>query len=171
MPKKMTQLFILSTKVSNTWKVLTQICEKREGELSGVTANAIREKSDLENDSVSSIFDRFHGNRGLQTLLETINFNYIEFEHLWKTCCQTFLRQKMTLGWGRKTYVAPTDLLFVILCILNTATNWDLMSEIFKKNGPTLQRLFFLCSWLLESPSLSRLSQPLFLKIVNCVIF
>ncbi len=38
--------------------------------------------------------------------------------------------------WHQKTYF------FVVLCVLNAATNWDLTGEIFKERGPALQRLF-----------------------------
>ncbi len=57
-------------KVSNTRKVLAQICERREEEHAGILADAIHEESDLENDSAAPIFDRFYANKGLQTLLE-----------------------------------------------------------------------------------------------------
>ncbi len=61
--------------------------------------------------------------------------------------------QKVTLGQGKKTDVAPKDLLFTVLCILKAATNQDSMSEIFKEKGPTLQRLFS-CEVDLLSPLL-----------------
>ncbi len=38
--------------------------------------------------------------------------------------------------------MAPKDLLFIVLCLLKAATNWDLMGEICEKKGLTLQRLF-----------------------------
>ncbi len=142
MSQKTTQLSTLSTMVSNTWNMLAQKCEKREEELAGILPNAIHEESDVENDSASPIFDPFYGNRELQTLLEMFNFNYNKFEHLCNTPCQTFLAQKVILSWGKKADVEPKDLLFVVLCILKAATNWDWMGEILEKEGPILQRIF-----------------------------
>ncbi len=46
------------------------------------------------------------------------------------------------IGQGKKTDVTPKDLLFIVLCVLKAAINWDLMGTIFEKKGPTLQRLF-----------------------------
>jgi len=74
-------------------------------------------------------------------LMEMCNFNCSEFERLWRRC-STILTQRLTMGRGNKTDVTPKDLLFIVLCVLKAAINWDLMGSIFEKKGPTLQRLF-----------------------------
>ena len=109
--------------------------------MAGLPTDAIHDESDVENDSLSPIFDRFYANGGSQTLMEMSNFNFNEIERLWHRC-RTVLTQSFMLGRGKKTDVAPKDLLFIVLCVLKAATNWDLMGEIFEKKGPTLQRLF-----------------------------
>jgi hypothetical protein len=121
-----------SAKVSHALKVLAQLREKREEEMAGLPTDAIHDESDVENDSLSPIFDRFYANGGSQTLIEMSNFNFNEIERLWHRC-RTVLTQSFMLVRGKKTDVAPKDLLFIVLCVLKAATNWDLMGEIFKK--------------------------------------
>ncbi len=84
-------------KISNALKVLAQIFEKREEERVNVPADDIHEESYIENDSTSSMFDCFHANEGLQTLLEMLNFNFNEIKHLRTSCC-THLTEKLLLG-------------------------------------------------------------------------
>ncbi len=96
----------------------------------------------VDNDSSSPIFDHFYANGGSETLMEMCNFNYLEFDCLWKTCCQSLLMQKLTLSQGKKTDVETINLLFVVLCILKAATNWNLIGGVFVKKRPTLLRPF-----------------------------
>ncbi len=130
-----------SAKVSQSLKILGQLCEKREEELSGILTDAIHEESDEKNDSSFPIFDWFYTNGGLQALIEISNFNYKEFECLWHCCC-TSLIQRLTTRRGRKSDVETLGLLFIVLCVLKFAKIWDLMGEIFDKKRPTLKRLF-----------------------------
>ncbi len=46
----------------------------KEGATFGKLIGAIHEKTDVENDSESPIFDRFNTNGGSQTLIEMSNF-------------------------------------------------------------------------------------------------
>lgn len=64
-----------SAKVNHALKVLAQLREKREEEMAGLPTDAIHDESDVENDSLSPIFDRFYANGGSQTLMEMSNFN------------------------------------------------------------------------------------------------
>ncbi len=122
MSTKTSQSYTLSTKVSNALKVLAQICENREEELANVPSDATHEDSDCKNDLASHMFDFYYINGGSQTLLEMSNFNFSEFDCLRTSCC-THLTEKLLLGQGKKTEVAPKDLLFIVLCVLNAATH------------------------------------------------
>ncbi len=130
-----------AAKVTHALKVLGDIQEKRDEEIAKYSSEAIHDESDIESDSKSPLFDRFYANGGSKTLLQMTNFNCREIDHLWHRCC-TVLNEKFTLGRGKKTDVSPKDILFIVLCVVKTPTNWDLMGEIFEKKGPTLQRLF-----------------------------
>ena len=65
-------------------------------------------------------------------LIEISNLTLNKIDHLWHSYCTIFM-QTLMLGRGKKTDVAPKDLLFIVLCVLKAATNWDLMVEIFEK--------------------------------------
>ncbi len=95
-------------KVSHALRVLSQLREKREEDLAGLPTDAIHNESDVENDSSSPILDRFYANGGYQTLIETSNFSYNEFGHLWHQC-DTILTQAFTIRQGKKTDVTPKD--------------------------------------------------------------
>jgi hypothetical protein len=141
-----------SAKVSHALKVLAQLREKREEEMAGLPTDAIHDESDVENDSLSPIFDRFYANGGSQTLIEMSNFNFNEIERLWHRC-STVLTQSFMLGRGKKTDVAPKDLLFIVLCVLKAATNWDLMGEIFEKKRTYTSTSVYTCCGHFEPPS------------------
>ncbi len=68
--------------------------------------------------------------------------NEFQWIQLFVDFCCSHLTQKLLLGWGKKTEVAPKDSLFIILFVLTTATHWDFMGEIFERKGPTPQRMF-----------------------------
>lgn len=130
-----------AAKVTHALRVLGELQEKRDEEMAKFASEAIHEESDIESDSTSPLFDSFYANGGSKTLLQMTNFNAREIDHLWHRC-RTVLSTKFTLGRGKKTEVSPKDILFIVLCVIKAATNWDLMGEIFDKKGPTLQRLF-----------------------------
>lgn len=120
--------------------------------MAGLSTDAIHDESDVENDSQSPIFDRFYTNGGSQMLIEISNFTFNEIERLWHRC-RTILTQTLTLGRGKKTDVAPKDLLFIVLCVLKAATNWDLMGEIFEKKRTYTSETVYTCCRHFEPPS------------------
>ncbi len=134
-----------AAKVTHALKVLGDIQEKRDEEIAKYPSEAIHEESDIESDSKSPLFDRFYANGGSKTLLQMTNFNCREIDHLWHRF-HTVLNEKFTLGRGKKTDVSPKDILFIVLCVVKTPTNWDIMGEIFEKKDPHFSGCFLMVS-------------------------
>ncbi len=61
-------------------KVLLELWEKREDELTGITTGAIYEKLDVDNNLVSLIFDHFHAHGGSYQFMEMSISNHNEIE-------------------------------------------------------------------------------------------
>ncbi len=108
-----------------------------------ISSEVIHEKSDMESDSAVPLFDRFYANGGSKTLLQMTNFNCCEFDRLCH-CCHTVLSKEFTLGRGKKLLLhqKTEDILFIVLCVVKAATNWDLMCEIFEKKDPHFRDFF-----------------------------
>ncbi len=144
MSQETTLLSTSYAKVSHALKLLSQLWDKREVR-SGTCLTANRCHPQWIRCGkwfiISYSWQILCKWRGSQTLIEMMNFSPNEFECLWHHC-DTILTQSLTIGRGKKTDVTPKDLLFIVLCVLKAATNWDLVGGIFAKKGPRLQRLF-----------------------------
>ncbi len=60
------------------------------------------------------------------------NLNCHEINHLWH-CCRTVFNEKLMVERGKKTDVSIKDILFIVLCVVKAATNWNVMGQIFEK--------------------------------------
>lgn len=84
------------------------------------------------------------------------NFNVSEFDHLW-TSCHTHLTEKLLLGQGKKTEVAPKDLLFIVICVLKAwklyciGTEW--VRSLIEKVQHSKRCLLFSCAVETLSPN------------------
>ncbi len=75
MSKETMQSSTFSTaKVSHALKVLGEIQEKRDVEMSKTSAEAIHQDLDVVNDSAAPLFDCFYNNGGSKSLLQMTNF-------------------------------------------------------------------------------------------------
>ncbi len=86
MPQETMQSSTSFMMIFHALKVLLELWEKREDELTGITTGAIYEKLDVDNNLVSLIFDHFHAHGGVYLLMEMSISNHNEIEWLWYHC-------------------------------------------------------------------------------------
>ena len=73
-------------------------------------------------------------------MVEMTNFSLNEFRAIWSV-----LSDKVEMDWnngrGRKRQHKPQDVLFMLLCTLKHAGNWDFNGKMFDIKGPTFERM------------------------------
>ena len=73
-------------------------------------------------------------------MVEMTNFSLDEFRVIWSV-----LNDKVQMEWnsgrGRKRQYKPQDVLFMLLCPLKHARNWDFNGKRFDIKGPTFERM------------------------------
>ena len=124
---------------NNALRLLADAAVEREAIIDEYDIDALKEDSDEECASSSSVFYKFYNTGGSEAFIQMTNFDVNEFGNLW-LLLQDYVKKSWNVGRGRKSKFSGKDVLMFLLTELKHGRQWDYLRRLFGVSGPTFER-------------------------------